>query len=72
MTGLRLSVRSFHKPLADAGLVPENCRVMDIVIGVDGAFTVKYEVFFTAEQVDKLGDVFKLVAAPSLQPKTDD
>lgn len=64
----RISVRAFHQPLADAGLVPENCRLFDIAIGVDGGFTVKYEVYFTAEQIVKLGDIFKLVGQNSLAP----
>ena len=29
-----VSVRRFHKPLADAGIVPENCRLLEMSIGV--------------------------------------
>jgi len=54
-------VRALHRPLQEAGLVPENCRLMDLRIGVDGAFVVAYEVFFTPEQTVKLGEVLQRV-----------
>ena len=58
-----VSVRGLHKPLADAGLVPPNCRVMEISIGVEGALVVRYEVFLTAEQIVALGGVLQQVGA---------
>jgi hypothetical protein len=56
-----IDVRRFHKPLADAGLVPDHCRVVDMSIGVSGAFTIRYEVMLTAAQLVALGEVFKAV-----------
>jgi hypothetical protein len=58
-----VDIRRFHKPLEAAGLVPPNCRVMEISIGVDGALMVRYEVFLTAEQTVALGGVFQQVGA---------
>jgi hypothetical protein len=57
-----LDLRRLHKPLADAGLVPDNCRLLQIDIGVTGAFQVTYQVMFTTEQVATLGRVFQDVA----------
>lgn len=51
-------IRAFHQPLAEAGLVPKQCRLMSIAIGVNGPCVITYEVFLTAEQSVKLGEVF--------------
>lgn len=56
-----INVQRFHEPLATAGLVPANCRVIDLSIGVSGALAVKYEVFLTAEQLITLGEIFRAV-----------
>jgi hypothetical protein len=58
-----IDVRAFHKPLADAGLVPLNCRVLELSIGLSGAFVVRYEVLFTPEQLVTLGGIFQTVGA---------
>ena len=58
-----IDVRVFHKPLADAGLVPDNCRLLEMSIGANGAFVVRYEVFFTPEQLFTLGGIFQTVGA---------
>lgn len=58
----RLSVRAFHKPLQDAGLVPPNTRLMDLVIGVDGAVAVTYEAYLDVEQIERLGQILIDVA----------
>ena len=57
-----ISSRAFHKPLQEAGLVPPECRVMDIRIDVDGAVIVTYECFLTADQIADLGRIFYRVA----------
>jgi hypothetical protein len=62
-----INIRRFHKPLMDAGLVPLNCKLWEISIGVAGALTVRYEVFLTAEQLVQLGGVFQAVGASYLQ-----
>lgn len=56
-----INVQKFHAPLEAAGLVPKNCRVLDITIGVSGALSVRYEVFLTAEQLVRLGTIFQAV-----------
>jgi hypothetical protein len=58
-----VDVRRFHEPLQKAGLVPLNCRVVDLSIGVTGALVIRYEVFVTPEQLTALGLVFQQVAA---------
>jgi hypothetical protein len=58
-----VDVRAFHKPLFDAGLVPEHCRVLDISIGVNGGLMVRYAVFLTPAQLVALGGVFQQVGA---------
>jgi hypothetical protein len=56
-----IDVRAFHQPLADAGLVPKNCRVVEMSIGTTGEFRLRYEVFLTPEQVIALGGIFQTV-----------
>jgi hypothetical protein len=57
MTSL-INVQKFHGPLQAAGLVPENCRLLEILIGVHGALSIRYDVFLTAEQLVTLGAIF--------------
>ena len=66
-----VSVRRFHKPLADAGIVPENCRLLEMSIGVSGAFVVRYEVFLTAPQLVALGGIFQIVGEELMAERTD-
>ena len=56
-----LDVRRFHKPLADAGIVPEHCRLLEMGIGVSGGFVLRYEVFATAAQLTAIGIMFQTV-----------
>jgi len=63
MASMVVDIRRFHKPLADAGLVPPNCRVMEISLGVSGVLVVRYEVFLTPAQTVALGIVFQHVGA---------
>jgi len=58
----KLSVRAFHQPLQDAGLVPPNTRLMDVIIGVDGAVAVTYEALLDVDQIERLGQVLIAVA----------
>ena len=67
-----VDVRRFHAPLMDAGLVPLNCRVLDLSIALNGALTVRYEIFLTAEQVVQLGQVFQDVGTAILTEKAQD
>jgi hypothetical protein len=65
-----INVQKFHAPLQAAGLVPENCRVLDISIGVSGALSVRYEVFLTAEQLVTLGSIFQVVGESIVADRT--
>jgi hypothetical protein len=56
-----INVQKLHAPLIAAGLVPENCRVLDISIAASGVLSLRYEVFLTAEQLVTLGSVFRVV-----------
>lgn len=47
--------RKLYDALNGAGLVPDHCKVIDAVIGVDMTVTVKYERYFTASEIRKLG-----------------
>lgn len=61
-----LHARAFHEPLQAAGLVPPHCKLLDIVIGVDGAVSVIYEAFLDAEQIERIGAIFVDVARRQL------
>jgi hypothetical protein len=56
-----INVQKFHAPLQAAGLVPENCRLLEISIGVHGSLSIRYDVFLTAEQLVTLGSIFQNV-----------
>ncbi len=56
-----INMRRFHEPLRAAGLVPDNCRGMHLAIGVDGAMSMTYDVFLTAEQLIAMGTVLRNV-----------
>ena len=55
----RINVQLFHKPLADARIVPDNCRLIEMSIGVSGGFILRYEVFLTVSQLITLGGIFQ-------------
>lgn len=67
-----MDIRSLHAPLQAAGLVPPNCRLMEISIGVTGAMTIRYEVFVTADELVKLGSVFQFVGDEMLRHASPD
>lgn len=58
-----INIQRFHRPLLDAGLVPPNCKLWELSVGVSGALSVRYEVFLTAEQLVQLGRIFQEVGA---------
>ena len=69
---MRVVSQSLHAPLEAAGLVPPNCRLMEISIGVNGALTIRYEVFVTADELVKLGSVFQFVGDEMLKHESRD
>jgi hypothetical protein len=64
----RIDVRALHGPLMDAGIVPKNCRLMSMQVGVSGGLSVTYEVYLTAQQLVTLGDIFRTVGTLADQP----
>jgi hypothetical protein len=69
---MRVAIQSLHAPLQAAGLVPPNCRLMEISIGVTGAMTIRYEVYVTADELVKLGSVFQGVGDEMLKHESRD
>jgi hypothetical protein len=49
--------------LAEAGLVPDNCRLLEIQIGVTGVLMLRYEICATPDQLVTLGAVLQRVGA---------
>lgn len=45
----------FIKVLNKAGLLPDECTLIDIVIGVDAPIKIKYERNLTEREVENLG-----------------
>lgn len=71
-----INIQRLHAPLMAAGLVPPNCRLWEISVGVEGALAIRYEVFLTAEQLVDLGVVFQdvggaILAAPDQRKASD-
>jgi hypothetical protein len=58
-----IDVKRFHQPLMEAGLVPPNCKLWEISVGVSGALSIRYEVYLTADQLVQLGAIFQAVGA---------
>jgi len=58
-----IDVRALHKPLKDAGIVPDHCRLLSMQVGVTGALSITYEVFVTVDQLAALGRVFQAVSS---------
>jgi hypothetical protein len=65
-----VNVKRLHKPLEEAGLVPPNCRLLDLAIGTDGALIVRYDVLVTAEQLVALGEVFARIGNDIIEGKS--
>ena len=63
---MAIGSRLLHKPLADAGLIPANCRLMEVVISATGAIVVRYETFISAEDLGKLGVVLQTASEDEL------
>lgn len=56
-----INIKHFHQPLQDAGLVPPHCRLLEIEIGVSGALTVRYEVYWDANQLIAFADICRRI-----------
>ena len=55
--------QSAQKLLVEQGIVPPGCSNVELHIPAVGAMLLRYDVYVTARQLDKLGIVFRAVAA---------
>jgi hypothetical protein len=53
------------KVFVDEGLVPANCRSLELSIPADGALVLRYEVFVTTDQLEQLAVIFRTMAQQS-------
>jgi hypothetical protein len=52
-----------QKMLLELGLCPPGCSNIQIVMPASGAMVLRYDVFVTAEHLDKLSLLFQLMAS---------
>ena len=55
--------RTLGNELARAGLVPDACRLLEVVIGVDGLPIMRFEKYLTTDDAKRLSEVLATVAA---------
>jgi hypothetical protein len=46
-----------HKLIVDSGLVPPECREVALVLPASGAVCLRYELFATVEQIEKIAGI---------------
>lgn len=51
--------------LLKRGLLPPNCRLLEVVMGVMTPVVIRYEVFLTAEDMRRFGEAYLEAAHPS-------
>ena len=66
------SSRKLEKELIARGLVPPNCRIVDVVIGANAALTVRFECYLDDAQVQKFGEAFLASIEPPKVPADGD
>lgn len=54
------------RALTDRGLVPPECRLLEVQVEVDGALAIRYERLVTAEELRLFADALKEVADEAL------
>lgn len=57
-----LTNRALGSELQKRGLLPDNCREARLVVSVDGALVIQYEVYVTDEMLAAMGATFLDVA----------
>jgi len=67
-----ISNRTLARELIARGLVPDECRLLDVVIAVSGAVVLRFETFLTAEQMLLFADAFAATANAVMQPPIRD
>jgi hypothetical protein len=50
-----VQARAVHHEIDRAGLMPQGCKLIDIVIDVHGAVIMKYERMLSAPEIEELG-----------------
>lgn len=63
-----ISNRSVGSVLVKRGLVPNNCYNAEILIAVNGAMSIRYEVYVTGDDLLKLSDAFAEIAVGKTSP----
>jgi len=61
----RLDNRRLAHALRLEGLVPPNCRNIEVQIGIDGATVIRYEVFVNVEDIPRVIRALEAVTAKS-------
>ena len=56
-----VGTRDLAQAMAEQGLVPPNCHMVEIVVGVDGALVIRYEVLVQSEDLSKITAAFQAV-----------
>jgi len=54
--------RQIADELQKAGLLPSNCRLVELSIGVDGIAILRYERFVDVEEFGKVADALRAVS----------
>jgi len=63
-----MSTRPLDAALKAEGFpLPENCREVRLVLGVDAAMLLQYDVFVTSEDLDRLGRAFVRMAEEEMR-----
>lgn len=58
----KLSNRQLAAELSARGLMPANCRIIEVTLDPSGPLVIRYEVFVTSEQLAQVADAMKAVA----------
>jgi len=67
-----ISNRTLARELLVRGLVPEECRLLDVVIGASGAVVLRFETYLTADQMLLFADAFASTAKAVMEPPIRD
>jgi hypothetical protein len=54
--------------LIEAGIVPTNARLLELVVPADGAIILRYEVFLDTDAMGTFGRVLQQLAADRKEP----
>jgi len=60
--------RDISRELVSRGLLPADCRLLEIVITVDGAAVMRYEQYVSADRLGGFADALRAVADMASAP----